>query len=341
MGSRLQSMARSGSILALAELVLGSGCGPNRRPVAPFATPQPLQLQTVVAIDKDGGQVLAGSFAGSLQIDGGKLVSAGGRDIFVVKSDKAGKIAFAKSFGGKGDDAATGVAFDPDGSIVVAGTFQGQANFDSKPLEAKVRIPAQRGVFVARLLRDGSVDWVRQISVVNVPTQISVAVAPDHSIVVGASSAGSLEKPDGKDTLAGESLVLINLNQSGDPIPSQAPRMLMSGPLACEHDLCHADWSSPPLVAGCGMYGVTATICLAYVDPYCCTVHWDPYCVEEVTSVTYHRCDCSGLCTEGWPFYPDACPIAGNVIANDSACGTSNWGSNCVSLARTFGAGCP
>ena len=97
MGSRLRSMTRSGSILALAGLVLGSGCGPNRRPGAPFATLRcrcscrPWWRWTRTAV-----QILAGSFAGSLQIAGGELVSAGGTDIFVAKADKAGRSASSR-----------------------------------------------------------------------------------------------------------------------------------------------------------------------------------------------------------------------------------------------------
>src|SRR5215212_3107528 len=107
MGSRLLSMKRRGSILVLAAVVLGSGCTPTTKTRGrPFAIPVPLQLQTVVAVDRQGNQILAGAFAGKLQIAGAELASAGGTDIFVAKANKAGAPAFPpQRFGGKGDDA--------------------------------------------------------------------------------------------------------------------------------------------------------------------------------------------------------------------------------------------
>ena len=82
MRARLRSTI---SILGLAGLVLlAAGCPETRG--RSFAIPVPLQLQTVVAVDRQGNRVLAGAFAGRLQVAGSELASAGGTDIFVVKT---------------------------------------------------------------------------------------------------------------------------------------------------------------------------------------------------------------------------------------------------------------
>ena len=261
-------MTRSGSTVVLAGLVLASGCAPKTRG-RPFAIPVPLQLQNVVAVDKQGNRILAGSFAGKLQIAGGELASAGGTDIFIAKADKAGKPVFPpQRFGGKGDDAATGVAVDDDGSIVLAGTFQGEAVFGEQRLKAEVRHEGQRAVFVARLDPAGKVVWVKQIAVANLPTQVSVAVGPDHNIVVGATATGTIAKEDkaggtGWPKRHAAAALSDGRTDTAAPVPNSwrdrsrwDALILRAGQAAC-------------LVPGCGPDECIAWICS--VDPYCCS----------------------------------------------------------------------
>ena len=63
-------------------------------------------------------------------------------------------------------------------------------------------------MFVARLDPTGKVVWVKQIAVANVPTQVSVAVGPDRSLVIGATATGTIDNKAGSVTLAGESVTL-------------------------------------------------------------------------------------------------------------------------------------
>ncbi len=337
MSSRLRSMTRSGSILVLGAVALASGCTPSRG--RPFTIPVPRQLQTVVAVDKDGNQVLAGAFAGKLQIAGGELASAGGTDIFVAKANKAGAPVFPPvRFGGTGDDAATGVAVDDDGSIVLAGTTQGEAEFGGPRLRAEVRHPGQRAVFVARLDPAGKVAWVKQIAVANLPTQVSVAVGPDHNIVVGVTATGTVGNKTAQLAVAGESVMLDVLSPKGDSIPQPGTRvMALSLPVGCAHSPCT---TGGVLVQGCGPDACVAWIC--GVDPYCCGVEWDSICVSEVGSVCQRRCNCDTICTQGNPFYPDACACTAQVYSQDHFCGESSWDSICVSEAVSLcGINCP
>jgi hypothetical protein len=122
---------------------------------------------------------------------------------------------------------------------------------------------------------------------------------------------------------------------SGDELARQS-----TIPVGCSHSLCQGDWSSPPVAAGCGMYGCTAAICADYQDPYCCVNHWDPICVAEMLSICQRTCDCAAICTPGSsPPYPDACEAARKVIGNIPDCGWS-WDQSCVDQARVLGA-CP
>jgi hypothetical protein len=336
MNARLRSIVRRGSILALVGLALASGCARKPKGGAPPVT-VPLQLQTAVAIDKDGNQILAGSFAGKLKIGAAELASAGGTDVFVAKTSKAGAQVFPPlRFGGAGDDAATGVAVDTDESIVVTGTIQGEATFGDQTLKADVRHPRQRAVFVARLDAAGKVVWVKQIAVVNLPTLVSVAVGPDHNIVVGATATGTVTKKDGPVAEAGESATVEILSPGGEPMmqPAGSQVKALSLSIGCLHSPCHAGL---PLDPACGFYSCVATICSNDIDPYCCHVEWDSICIGEVTQYCQRRCDCSGVFTDGLPYYPDASPCTAAVYSRggdgtgDHYCSEVWWDGICIS----------
>jgi hypothetical protein len=273
-----------------------------------------------------------------LRVPGGELTSAGGTDIFVTKTSRAGAAVFApERFGGPGDDAATGVAVDDDGSIVLSGTFQGEIEFGGQRLRAQVRHPGQRAVFIARLDPAGKLVWVRQIAVANQPTQVSVAVGPDHNIVVGVTATGTVATPAGQVALPGQSVTLDVLSPKGDPITPAAPKvMALSFHQGCAHSPCQ---TGGPLTQGCGPDACIAWIC--GVDPYCCAGAWDGVCVDEVGSVCQRRCDCSTICAQGNPFYPDACACTAQVCSQDPYCGENYWDPICIGEANSIcQAGC-
>jgi len=108
-------------------------------------------------------------------------------------------------------------------------------------------------------------------------------------------------------------------------------------PFGCAHSPCK---QGGVLTAGCGPNECTAWICSA--DPYCCAVRWDSICVAEVGSVCQHRCDCGTICTQGNPFYPDACDCIADVCSADPYCGEVGWDSICIDEANSIcNAGCP
>ncbi len=330
-------VTRSGSMALLLGLLLAGGCRHSRG--RPFAIPVPAQLQTAVAVDRQGNQVLVGAFAGNLRVPGGELASAGGTDIFVTKTSRAGTPVFPpQRFGGPGDDAATGVALDDDGSIVLSGTFQGEIDFGGQRLKAQVRHPGQRAVFIARLDPTGKLAWVRQIAVANQPTQVSVAVGPDHNIVVGVTANGTVASTAGQLALPGQSVTLDVLSPKGEPITPSAPKvMAMSLPTACAHSPCQTGGTLAP---DCGLPSCVAWICT--VDSFCCNIAWDGICVGEVGSVCQRRCDCGTLCTQGNAFYPDACSCAAQVYTHDAFCGETYWDSICVGEVNSICHGsCP
>lgn len=74
-----------------------------------------------IATDTNGNVYTTGVFNGTVDFDPGagvtNLISAGGFDIFVSKSDSAGNFVWAKRLGGTGTDESNGVAVDGSGNV--------------------------------------------------------------------------------------------------------------------------------------------------------------------------------------------------------------------------------
>ena len=82
-----------------------------------------------VATDAAGNVFVGGTLRGSMTVGGTQLTSAGLGDWFIVKYSSSGTVAWAKRFGGTGDDALEALAADADGNVVATGRFAGTANF--------------------------------------------------------------------------------------------------------------------------------------------------------------------------------------------------------------------
>jgi hypothetical protein len=80
--------------------------------------------------------IVAGSFSGSMVLDGSPTTPSMGRDAFVAKLDLDGKLLWTRTFGTTSDDVAFGVAVDEAGRIAVTGAFRGSMTIDGTDLQA-------------------------------------------------------------------------------------------------------------------------------------------------------------------------------------------------------------
>lgn len=326
---------RSGRLVLGAALTVLAGACVERRATKPPATPT--RLQTAVAIDRAGNQILVGTFTGSISIAGTTLHSAGGSDIFVAKIRPDGTPAWTpRRYGGPMNDAGTGVAVDPQDDIVVAGSFQGELTLGASRLRPQLRSPDLHALFVAKLDPDGKELWLRQVGVADGPSSVSVAAAPDGKITVGAGVFGRLQKDGKAISASGESILLQSFGPGGEALPTPSVSLLSLESAQCTHSPC---LSGPHLVADCDW--CVGTICA--VDSYCCSTWWDSQCIGEVGSICGQRCDCNALCTQGNPFSAYACPpCTGNVCSADPYCCRWWWDAICVGELLTYcGQHCP
>lgn len=110
-----------------------------------------------VAVDAGGNVYVTGEFGDSTSIEGTKLVSAGGTDVFLASFDPKGDLRWAKALGGPGDDGANGVGADAEGHVYVAGYFEDQAKIGAPKALSSV---GQADIFVASFDgKDGAYRW--------------------------------------------------------------------------------------------------------------------------------------------------------------------------------------
>lgn len=104
----------------------------------------------------DGGFVLAGY---------SETYTAGGQDVYVVKTDSAGNAEWTRSVGGSGEEQARDIKQTADGGYIVAGFTVSPINGNKDLLLA--RLSAAGGVFWSRTYGGAGTDWAYTVIVDN------------------------------------------------------------------------------------------------------------------------------------------------------------------------------
>jgi len=90
-----------------------------------------------VAVDGLGSVLLTGDFGGSNDFGGGKLVSEGGTDLYVVKLGPGGQHVWSQRFGDFQGQIGMDVAGSKTGFVAVTGSFAGGVDFGGGPVNSK------------------------------------------------------------------------------------------------------------------------------------------------------------------------------------------------------------
>lgn len=110
-----------------------------------------------VGVDASGNVYVAGFFTGSLLVDNlPPLLSSGANDVFVIKYDPVGNAIWSEKFGLASDQAATGLAVDASGNVVLVGYFNGSIALGANMYTA---LAGETRIFVAKLDPMGVVQW--------------------------------------------------------------------------------------------------------------------------------------------------------------------------------------
>ena len=132
-----------------------------------------------VALDGAGNVIVTGAFAGSLDLGGGPLTSAGARDVFVAKLGPAGQHLWSKQLGDQVGAAALGVTVNPLGEVFLAANVGSLIDLGGGPVGG--------GPILAKLDAAGNYVWSETVWTLSSP----VVLAPDPSGGVDAIASQS------------------------------------------------------------------------------------------------------------------------------------------------------
>ena len=191
---------------------------------------------SALAFDAGGALYAAGTFSGNIDFDPGRkrvMREADGRgDAFVVRYDADGKLDWALTFGGKGDDRALALTRDRSGHVIVGGRFSDEVDFDPSGRKRILESAGEAGAtdaFVASYDVKGKIRWARSIGgEISGPRHISytTGLARGHGdeIVAVGTYFGSPELGSGRKAFtlpnAGSSDVfVVRFDGKGKVVP--------------------------------------------------------------------------------------------------------------------------
>ncbi|RFS16979.1 SBBP repeat-containing protein [Emticicia sp. C21] len=111
-----------------------------------------------IVMNTDGEITVIGDFAGNATFGTKSLGHSGYKDIFMIRYDSNGIVAWAKGMGGSGDDYAKGIASDANKNLYILGEFWDTATFGSETLTPT----GGADVFVGKFSNAGDLQWVQK-----------------------------------------------------------------------------------------------------------------------------------------------------------------------------------
>jgi hypothetical protein len=158
-----------------------------------------------VAVDAADQPVMAGSFEGTIAFDV-VLSSAGGTDVFVAKLDPDGQSLWSRSYGNLANQQAQGVAYDPEGNVLLTGGFEGVLDFGG----GGVVSGGSYDLFLVKLAPLGEHRWSKGFGNVSAQFGFGVTADPTTSQVVTVGyAAGTVDFGSGQHTAAGAEDIVV------------------------------------------------------------------------------------------------------------------------------------
>lgn len=166
-----------------------------------------------IAVNENGGVILAGGFTGTLSFGETTLTSAGGTDVFVAALDGEGSPRWAVRYGDVGNQIANAVAVDRNGDVLFAGALAGAADFGGGALASK----GDDDVFAVRLDEKGKHQWSKIFGDGAAQRAFGIAVDVAGSVVLTGTFAGGADFGGGAlPNRGGRDLFLVKLSGKGE-----------------------------------------------------------------------------------------------------------------------------
>lgn len=166
-----------------------------------------------VAVDAVGAIYMTGYFDGTVEFGGASLVTAGGRDAFIVKFSSTGTHMWSMSYGsGYGNDEGHSVAVDGSGNVVLAGEFGNTMNFGGFNLVSN----GNSDLFLARFNTFGTLDWAESFGGAGYDSMAEVAAEKQYdTIFITGNFSGSIDLGGGALVSAGAEDIFLATYSSG------------------------------------------------------------------------------------------------------------------------------
>ncbi len=165
-----------------------------------------------IAFAPNGDVVFTGSFAGTINLGGGALTSAGATDLFVARLDSAGTYVWGQRFGDAVAQAGKGITVDGQGNVIVTGDIAGKVDFGGGELTSA----GATDVLLLKLDPTGAHVYSKLFGNASAQTAGRVAVDAVGNIVLTGSAAGKVDFGGGMLTAAaGTDIFVAKLTSGG------------------------------------------------------------------------------------------------------------------------------
>jgi hypothetical protein len=163
-----------------------------------------------VVVDGQGAVLIAGSFQGSLALDGVTLSSAADSDAFVVKLDRDGNAVWGKALGASQHAFGLGIAVDTDDELAVVGAFRGEVDLGLNTQSFS------DDAFVWKLAPGGELRWFKAFGGSQNDEADAVAIGPSKRVFVTGVVSGPVDFGGGElDGFHSDDLFLASYSSDG------------------------------------------------------------------------------------------------------------------------------
>jgi hypothetical protein len=187
---------------------------------------------TSVQTDDNGNVLFTGSFGNTVDMDPGAGIlnfTAAGSDIFVLKLDGSGSLAWAKQMTGTLSSHGSELVVDNSNTIYYTGWFWGNVDFDPGPgASTLTSMAGSRDIFISRLTNDGNLVWVRQIGNSESDEGAAITIDGNANLYLTGYFRNTVDFDPGPGTSnlfvqnGSDDIFVLKLNSSGNFIWAQA-----------------------------------------------------------------------------------------------------------------------
>jgi hypothetical protein len=162
-----------------------------------------------VAVDSTGNAFVTGYVQGTVDFGGGSILTHGSLDAFIVKYSPTGTHLWSRALGGLDVEEGLGIATDPNGNVVLVGTFAGDTDFGTGSLSSN---GYSWDVIVAKYSPTGTPVWVKQFGDSGDDFAYAVKTDPSGNIAVVGTFQGQIDFGGGLWTASGwTDMFVVNL----------------------------------------------------------------------------------------------------------------------------------